>query len=356
MRWSDTMVLPNGAEHVDDAAVWMNYVYDPENAARITEYVGYISPVEGVQEILAAGRRRPAGARREPAAVPRRRHQRPAQRVRQPRRGRRGRVRRALLRDHRRLSGRRATPMAETTHAARTTAIVEAARRRRALRAADARGCCGWSLFFLVPLFTLVRTSLSAKQSRFAVDAGRSPGTSSNFTDALSRLRRRSSSGRSSTPASPRSSCIAHRLPAGVRHRVPGRALQEPAARPRRGAVLHVLPDPHDRLEDDPRPTRARVVAARPAQPRRRARALGITATAAARHTPAAVIGGLTYNFLPFMVLPIYVSLEKIDLRLVEAAKDLYSNGRRRVPQGRAPAVAARRVRRQPAHVHPRRR
>ncbi len=43
--------------------------------------------------------------------------------------------------------------------------------------------------------------------------------------------------------------------------------------------------------------------------------------------THAAVIGGLTYNFLPFMVLPIYVSLEKIDLRLIDAAKDLYSNG-----------------------------
>ncbi len=42
-------------------------------------------------------------------------------------------------------------------------------------------------------------------------------------------------------------------------------------------------------------------------------------------NTPAAVIGGLTYNFLPFMILPIYVSLEKIDIRLVDAAKDLYS-------------------------------
>jgi spermidine/putrescine transport system permease protein len=42
-------------------------------------------------------------------------------------------------------------------------------------------------------------------------------------------------------------------------------------------------------------------------------------------NTPAAVIGGLTYNFLPFMVLPIYVSLEKIDPRLVDAAMDLYS-------------------------------
>ena len=39
------------------------------------------------------------------------------------------------------------------------------------------------------------------------------------------------------------------------------------------------------------------------------------------------MIGGLTYNFLPFMVLPIYVSLEKIDLGLIDAASDLYSTG-----------------------------
>ncbi len=42
--------------------------------------------------------------------------------------------------------------------------------------------------------------------------------------------------------------------------------------------------------------------------------------------TPIAVISGITYNFLPFMTLPIYVSLEKIDFRLIEAAQDLYAN------------------------------
>lgn len=40
--------------------------------------------------------------------------------------------------------------------------------------------------------------------------------------------------------------------------------------------------------------------------------------------TPFAVVTGLTYNFLPFFVLPLYASLEKVDLRLVEAASDLY--------------------------------
>ncbi|MFF1395965.1 ABC transporter permease [Streptomyces sp. NPDC058287] len=41
--------------------------------------------------------------------------------------------------------------------------------------------------------------------------------------------------------------------------------------------------------------------------------------------TPLAVICGLTYNFLPFMILPLYTSLERIDGRLHEAAGDLYA-------------------------------
>ena len=44
--------------------------------------------------------------------------------------------------------------------------------------------------------------------------------------------------------------------------------------------------------------------------------------------TPGAVISGLTYNFLPFMILPLYASLERIDRGLIEAAKDLYSSSR----------------------------
>ena len=42
--------------------------------------------------------------------------------------------------------------------------------------------------------------------------------------------------------------------------------------------------------------------------------------------TSTAVIAGITYNFLPFMALPLYVSLEKIDKRLIEAATDLYAS------------------------------
>ena len=42
--------------------------------------------------------------------------------------------------------------------------------------------------------------------------------------------------------------------------------------------------------------------------------------------TPTAVVAGITYNFLPFMALPLYVSLEQIDQRLIEAAQDLYAS------------------------------
>jgi spermidine/putrescine transport system permease protein len=44
--------------------------------------------------------------------------------------------------------------------------------------------------------------------------------------------------------------------------------------------------------------------------------------------TAGSVIAGLTYNFLPFMILPIYASLESIDQRLIEAGKDLYADAR----------------------------
>jgi len=43
-------------------------------------------------------------------------------------------------------------------------------------------------------------------------------------------------------------------------------------------------------------------------------------------NTGIAVVTGLTYNFLPFMILPLYASLEKIDPRLIEAAGDLYAS------------------------------
>ena len=46
------MEIPVGAPNTAAALAFMNYVYDPEVAADITEYVQYVSPVDGVKEIL----------------------------------------------------------------------------------------------------------------------------------------------------------------------------------------------------------------------------------------------------------------------------------------------------------------
>ncbi|GAA4359607.1 ABC transporter permease [Angustibacter luteus] len=53
---------------------------------------------------------------------------------------------------------------------------------------------------------------------------------------------------------------------------------------------------------------------------------LGLTSNDQLMASKFAVIAGLTYNFLPFMVLPLYASLERLDPRLLEAAGDLYAS------------------------------
>ncbi len=50
--WFDSMVIPANAPNQADVGEWMNFVYDPVNAAQITAAVQYISPVQGVQDVL----------------------------------------------------------------------------------------------------------------------------------------------------------------------------------------------------------------------------------------------------------------------------------------------------------------
>jgi spermidine/putrescine transport system permease protein len=54
---------------------------------------------------------------------------------------------------------------------------------------------------------------------------------------------------------------------------------------------------------------------------------LGLVGSDTLLYSPFAVIAGLAYNFLPFMVLPLYTSLERLDMRFLDAAGDLYANG-----------------------------
>ena len=51
--WADAMVMPKGAVNRDAAAKWMDFVYDPVQAAQITAWVQYVSPVAGVRDELA---------------------------------------------------------------------------------------------------------------------------------------------------------------------------------------------------------------------------------------------------------------------------------------------------------------
>ncbi|HEV2890373.1 MAG TPA: spermidine/putrescine ABC transporter substrate-binding protein [Frankiaceae bacterium] len=70
IRWFDSMVIPKGATNVASAGDWMNFVYDPANAAKITASVQYISPVVGVREELQRAGGEPAKLADNPILFP----------------------------------------------------------------------------------------------------------------------------------------------------------------------------------------------------------------------------------------------------------------------------------------------
>jgi putrescine transport system permease protein len=70
-------------------------------------------------------------------------------------------------------------------------------------------------------------------------------------------------------------------------------------------------------------------------------------------HTQTAIYIGVVYSYLPFMILPLYANLTRLDLSLLEAAADLGCRPLRRLPAGHAAALDGRHRRRQHAGVHP---
>jgi spermidine/putrescine transport system permease protein len=180
-------------------------------------------------------------------------------------------------------------------------------------------------LFFLVPLATLAKTSLSTKESRFDFDPT-FDWNFGNFTDSISKFS--DQFGRSFLYAGAATIlCILIGYPVAYVMAFRGGKYKN--------VLLGLVVVPFftsflirtlawTTILADGGPVLSFVDKLSLIGP---LESLGLVQNGGLLSTSFAVIGGLTYNFLPFMILPIYVSLEKIDLSLSEAAKDLYSNG-----------------------------
>ena len=168
------------------------------------------------------------------------------------------------------------------------------------------------AVFFAVPFVIVVLISLGVTNDLGGVVYGWHPG---NYADALDPL---------FAPVLLRSVgyalatallCLAHRLPGRVLHRPLRRPLARRAARRRAPALPHQLPRPHLRVG---RPAGRRGAREQPA-----ARVRSASST-----RRRAVVGGLVYGYLGFMIIPVYASLERMDPSLIEAGRDLYGTPR----------------------------
>jgi spermidine/putrescine transport system permease protein len=180
-------------------------------------------------------------------------------------------------------------------------------------------------LFFLVPLWALLQMSLSTRESRFDFDPSFTWDWS-NYTDVLSTYGAQfGRSFRYAAVATVLCILIAYPLAYFIAFRA-GRW---------RNLLLGLVVVPFftsflirtiawQTVFFDDGPLLGLIDALRLMGP---LESLGLVENGGLLGTSTAVIGGLTYNFVPFMVLPIYVSLEKVDPKLIEAARDLYANG-----------------------------
>ena len=314
MIWTDNMLIPTGGD-VFTASTYMNYVYDPKIAAQIAAYVNYITPVQG---------REGGAAKIDPELA-----ENP---LIFPTDATLAKVHRLRLR--RRSTTRTTTSSGRTLLGAlgRTRAAMSFFHRHRGLTPylLLAPGIAWLAIFFVVPLGFLGVPVAPAG----IFPATRSPGRSRNYRDALSDYREQfvrsfGYAGIATVLA------LADQLPARVLDRVPRRAVEEPASSSsiiapffvtyliRTLAWQTILSDDGTvvGILQDARAARRRRPAARDVDGRRR------------RASPTTTC--------PSWSLPLYVALEQIDPRLIEAAEDLYASPRAGVPAGDAAALAA---------------
>ena len=337
MIWTDNMVIPKGAVNKYTAELMMNFVYDPEIAAQIEDYVYYVSPVKGADDEIKA---LDPGAETNPLHLPDRRTSWRSSTTSSSCRTTSRRSSDELYLDADRRLSREPADRAMTAIAALGRA--PGIRRRRLIALGP--------YLLLAPglLWLLVLLRLPGGPDVPDVDLDRHARQrlhDHRHAEAVHRRARRSSASssatRSCTAAISTVARLPDRLPGRLHDRVPRRPLQEPAAVPRHRPVLHELPDPDHQLED---PARRRGADPRRPQARRRHPAGRLLASS---YTPVAVRSpGITYNFLPFMILPLYVALEKIDIRLHRGGRGPVRQPAGSVPPGHPAAGAAGRLRR----------
>ena len=206
MLLTDNMMMPAKVEHPYAAETMMNYVYEPEVAAKIAAYVNYITPVKGVKEVLAEDDPELA---ENPLIFP------PDDVA-------------ARLQPYPALStGRRAHDARGDGAGDRGLARCSGCRSQRR------RACCPWLflgpgllwlvVFFAIPLVNQLNVSLQTGDPETGYVFDWAFGT---YTDAIARLRR-------AVPALDRlrgdgdGPVLRDRLPAGVLHRLQGRAVEE---------------------------------------------------------------------------------------------------------------------------------
>ena len=191
MSWFDTMVIPIQAANGVAAAQWMNFVYDPVNAAKITAYVQYVSPVIGVRDELVKLGGDAAALADSPLLFPSDEDKTRLTGLRRDVRRARPAGDRSLHLDHRRLTVAADDADNRTLRKSRWTPYL-----------LSFPGLLCLYLFFLVPLVTLLKIALSVP-----VERGSSLVDFSweweQLLQGVHRLRRATVAARSRTPGSP---------------------------------------------------------------------------------------------------------------------------------------------------------
>ncbi len=327
--WTDNMCIPAHAPHPRDAMTYMDCVYQPEDrSALIADYINYITPVPATQAIFKkrgrAGHRRRQGLLRrprdQPADVPERRPTSPSCTAT--------------------ASSTKAEREVWNDHLRADLSVMSG--RLRAQLAPYWLVLPGWLwlvIFFVVP--AVVMLSVSTMTGDLATASSR-PSPGSTYRDAWSnyhmQFMRSLIYGLIATVL-----CMLIGYPVAYWIAFRGGA--------HKSSLLFLLLLPFF-VSFVIRTQSWNFMLVRQRHGALASEGLGLVpADFHILQTPVAVIGGLVYNFLPFMVLPIYVALERVDPALLEAAADLYASKVSAFLQGRLPAVAAGRVRRRPADL-----